>query len=102
MVMVSSWKLYVRMACEVWGGGGGGYFERRYFGWWSGSSGGGNDGSGGGDAHESRDFGWWSGGSGSRDSLFFQGMVFVTEVECWKVCFGFVGRDIFDVGGGGE
>ena len=22
MVMVSSWKLYVRMACEVWGGAG--------------------------------------------------------------------------------
>ena len=26
--------------------------------------------------------------------------LFVTEVECWRVCFGLVGRDIFDSGGG--
>ena len=26
--------------------------------------------------------------------------LFVMEVECWKVCFGFVGRDTFDLGGG--
>ena len=53
--------------------------ESRYFGWWSGSSGCESDGSGGG------------------DSIFFRGTVFVCDrVECWRVRFGLVGRDIFD------